>query len=226
MVLKDYTSDEEDSKMQSGGAINSSEKSEGINQELPRNSIRAHALNRLRKLLTIVLKLAKVQGYNDNYQIKGQDGNYIERTDLQSLLNWAVSQDKVMVGLNEFVDLLKKAGVTPEDVLNENLKVRLGGGNYKTIQNESGAKPIVYAEKAPPIPSTAKDAINEDDQGPFQEDFADIPIETFRKANPVIKNAAETFQPPPKEAVAGRLRTLRSRKTPYHGPIAELSDSD
>lgn len=215
LVVKEYSSDEEEE--QTGGNI--SEKMVTQDDGLPKNFIKAHAMNRQRKLLSIILKLAKVDGYNDNLQIKGANGSYLEKSDIVRLLLWSVSQDKFMYGLNEFVDLLKKAGVTSEDVLNENLKARLSGSTASTNipTNVTSEKPTVVYEDKP----TNNEV--------FDKDYSNDMIDNYRKEQ-FNKNAEETYHPTPKEVtVSNGTRTLRPRKKPYDRPnvsFADVSDSD
>lgn len=218
LVVKEYSSSEEEEKeaedrkpiaQKGGGGGNLYMENDG----LPKNFIKAHALNRQRKLLSIILKIAKVEGYNDNLQIKGPNGQFMEKSDIVRLLLWAVSQDKVMFGLNEFVDLLKKAGVTADDVLNENLKVRLSGGS-RSIPIRDTQPTVVYGTNETPTPLKVNEMITPKVEA----------VEHFSE------NAEETYHPPPKEAVVGEgRRTLRDRKKPYDRPkplLANVSDSE
>lgn len=82
-------------------------------------------LERLTKQLQIVLKIANVKGYDSFLRIKGEKGNYIENSNILNLLQNATSPAKILLGQEEFINLLYQAGVEPELISNENIKFRL-----------------------------------------------------------------------------------------------------
>ncbi|KAI1278129.1 hypothetical protein HDE_14405 [Halotydeus destructor] len=89
------------------------------------NFIRDRAVEKQRKLLRIVLKLAGVKGYNHLDQIKLKNGSYMQGTDIVILLIHALSPGKLITGLSEFVDLLHDAQVAPEMIINEHVRAML-----------------------------------------------------------------------------------------------------
>jgi outer membrane biosynthesis protein TonB len=84
-----------------------------------------YTLNRLRSLLLIILKIAQINGYDDETRIRGPDGKIVENSNVIALLNYVTSTGKPLVGEGEFLRLLKKANVDPELILNENAKLKL-----------------------------------------------------------------------------------------------------
>ena len=96
-----------------------------------KNRIKAYAEDRQRKLLNIVMKLALVRGYNDHGHIKLQDGSYMPKTDVGTLLLNALAREKPVQGISEFVDLLREAGVSPTWITNENVRQKLEGRQRK-----------------------------------------------------------------------------------------------
>lgn len=229
MVLNEYSSDEDFSQPQRGGGVETMDTEQS---KLPKNSIRAHALNRQRKILTIIRKLAKIDGYNEQGQIKTRNGTFLERSDIATLVLWAVSQDKIIHGLQEFVELLKTAGVTADEVMNENLRIRLDGTSIANPISKP-AEPIVVQEK-PPVLTTEKDQeqTTEDkrteDEGVENRETAEVdsvesqePIETRTEAP---KRAA-------REVVEGQIKRVRLDRAakPYdrkYGKGFEVSDSE
>lgn len=89
------------------------------------NAIRNHAIDRQRRLLQIMMKLAAVSGYNEDGNLKNKDGTYNKETDIISLLMYALAREKAMRGIDQFVDLLLEARVPPMLITNENLKQKM-----------------------------------------------------------------------------------------------------
>lgn len=89
------------------------------------NWIRDRAFDRYRKLIDITYVLAKYGAFNKDYQIKLRKGGHLVGSDGVALLMHALSPGKHMVGIQEFVELLADAGVTPDMVINENVKAML-----------------------------------------------------------------------------------------------------
>jgi hypothetical protein len=86
---------------------------------------RTHTITRLKSLLLIILKIARINGYDDETRIRGSDGNFIENSNLITLLDYVTSGGKRLVGEEEFFELMKKANVPPELILNENARLKL-----------------------------------------------------------------------------------------------------
>ncbi|KAI1293469.1 hypothetical protein HDE_06233 [Halotydeus destructor] len=119
------------------------------------NYIMNRAIERQRKLLRLILKLASVQGYNDLDHIRLENGSFMTGSDIVPLIMYALSPGKVITGLKEFVDLLYFAKVTPEMVVNENVKAMLQKlydskpatkTNVKTVQIETQPKRVEEPE--------------------------------------------------------------------------------
>jgi len=89
------------------------------------NAIRQHALDKQRKLLMVILQLAKKNLYTDELKIRLKDGTLLEANQFINLLNYALSPGKALAGVNAFVEVLHEAQVTPEMLINENVKLLL-----------------------------------------------------------------------------------------------------
>lgn len=230
MVLKEYSSDEEDvSRMQIGRG---DETMESDQPKAAKNSIRAHALNRQRKILTIIRKLAKIDAYNEHGQIKTKNGTFLERSDIATLVLWAVSQDKIIHGLQEFVELLKTAGVTSDEVMNENLRIRLGGVT-SSIPISKPSEPIVVQENPQPVTTeTTQQEIARDDVGDdYGDDDGDVAEEASEERQQPVEVAPKRAKLSSKEAIEGQVRTVRfpRKAKPYdrkYGKGFDVSDSE
>lgn len=89
------------------------------------NSIRKYAVDRQRKLLSIVLKLAHSGAYNGSGTLMKPDGTPLYEADLINLLLYTLSPGRMIKGLSEFVEILRHAGVTPDEILNNTVKEML-----------------------------------------------------------------------------------------------------
>lgn len=85
----------------------------------------AKAAEKLSKLLRIILKIAIINGYDDDGRIRDENGDIIYQSDLVSLLQKAMSYEKVLIGRNEFIHLLYKAKVPPDLIVNDDMRTRL-----------------------------------------------------------------------------------------------------
>ena len=85
------------------------------------NKIRRHAAERQRKLLSIVLKLASKQLYDSAGRFETRKG----KVEIAPLLMYALSPGRTYPALDEFVELLHKAGVTPDEVINGTVREML-----------------------------------------------------------------------------------------------------
>lgn len=89
------------------------------------NTIRDHAMERQRRLLQIIMRIAAIRGYNENGNIKDRHGKFIEGTDIIPLILYSVTKERLVRGIDAYVDLLVEAKVPPDVITNENLKQRL-----------------------------------------------------------------------------------------------------
>jgi hypothetical protein len=77
------------------------------------------------KVMKILLKLAKINGYDFIGQIRNRRGEFINGSDLISLILNAMSHGKLLLGESEFIHLLNEAKVEPELIINENVRAKL-----------------------------------------------------------------------------------------------------
>lgn len=89
--------------------------------------------------MKILLRLAAIGGYNENGNIKNQNGKFEPDTDISALLEYAMTRGVAAEGLTQFVHLLQKAKVTSDMVVNDNVKRMLQGSRFtkpKTVPVE------------------------------------------------------------------------------------------
>lgn len=122
------------------------------------NSIRKYAAERQQKLLHIVLKLATHGGYDENGNIRGSNG---ESYDVVPLLLHASSPGRNVRGLTDFVNLLYKAGVSPDLIINSSVRDLL------TEMMRRGGQRRIFRRERPenvPLPPPTMDE-HQTDQG-------------------------------------------------------------
>jgi hypothetical protein len=101
--------------------------------------------------IKIILKLAKIDGYDNNLRIKNENGNFIENSNIINLLQNATIAAKVLIGQDAFINLLFNAGVEPDLIVNENVKsklIRLYETKSKSTQTFKELEPRIYTSNA------------------------------------------------------------------------------
>ena len=73
-------------------------------------------------LLDMLVKLARINGFNDEHNIRARDGNFVPNTDIGQLATYAVTPEKLIPGKKQFANLLTAAGISPNAVANENVR--------------------------------------------------------------------------------------------------------
>ena len=74
--------------------------------------------------MKILLKLAKINGYDLVGRVRNKNGSFINDSDLLDLINDAMSHGKLLLGQSEFINLLYEANVEPDLIINENIKAK------------------------------------------------------------------------------------------------------
>lgn len=102
-------------------------------------------LDKFLRQMQIILKIAKINGYDIGGRIRDQTGNFMENSSLINLLSYSMTPGRVLVGEKEFVDLLFEANVDPDSILNDNIRAKL----YKMYSNKqtSVKEPIIEVEQ-------------------------------------------------------------------------------
>ena len=89
--------------------------------------------------MKILLKLAKINGYDLVGRVRNKNGSFINNSDLLDLINDAMSHGKLLLGQIEFINLLYEANVEPDLIINENIKA-------KVLNLYSGSKTVHESE--------------------------------------------------------------------------------
>ena len=92
-------------------------------------------LNKIERILNIVLKLAIIGGYNEDFNIIGRNGDPIENSSIVTLINLALNHENARIGENDFIRLLHDSNVNPNWIINENLRSKLM--NYRSNNNSN-----------------------------------------------------------------------------------------
>lgn len=108
--------------------------------------------DRQRKMLQVVLRLALRGSYDDRETFVSEDGH---RLDIVPLLLHALTPGRSLQGIDAFIDLLYRAGVDPDMIINSDVRSRLqkrrdrGEGSSRPDQDGNQSKP-----RSPESPST------------------------------------------------------------------------
>jgi hypothetical protein len=78
------------------------------------------------RILKIALNLAKIDGFNEDLNIKKIDGTYNENSNLAQLLNITQNKVKINPGIEDLIYQMKKAKINPNLIINEIIKSKLG----------------------------------------------------------------------------------------------------
>jgi hypothetical protein len=96
--------------------------------------------DRTKKLFNVALKLALVNGYDFDLKLVDINGAVVPHSNIELLINHALSHGKLLVGEEQFVQLLHKANVDPEMIVNENIKEKLR--LYRNNNMQKSIKPV------------------------------------------------------------------------------------
>ena len=82
-------------------------------------------IDKLSRIMKIFLKLANIKGYDLIGRVRNQNGDFVNDSDIISLINHSLTHGKLLYGQNEFIKLLFEAKIEPELIINENIKSKL-----------------------------------------------------------------------------------------------------
>lgn len=110
--------------------------------------------DRLLRQLQIILKLAKINGYDISGRIRNQNGNFLSNSSILHLLSYAMTPSRVLIGEQEFIDLLLEANIEPDLLLNDNLRAKVVKKHKQIVDKpEIIIEKPVYKETLPKITS-------------------------------------------------------------------------
>ena len=81
--------------------------------------------DKVKRMIQVILKLAKIEGYDENGRIKAKNGIYLEKSNIINLLNYSMTIGSPLIGEYEFVELLKECKIDPNLIINEKIKSKL-----------------------------------------------------------------------------------------------------
>lgn len=89
----------------------------------------------IERVVTIIVPIALLKAVDNYLRIRNRDGSAVEGSNLKDLLSYALTPGKALVGENEFVELLSRAKVNPDLIINGNLKSKLISYNNNKNQD-------------------------------------------------------------------------------------------
>lgn len=128
-------------------------------------------------IIKTALKLASINGYDDQYRIRNRNGKYLANTNVHDLLNHCMSVGRKLTAENEFIELLAEAGIDPDWILNENVKAKLiplvgyqpKPAQYRPHPSQVSTSSRTFTELPPPqeiinVSSAVENMDDEDDE--------------------------------------------------------------
>jgi hypothetical protein len=173
-----------------------------INNEKKRQQ--RSTIDRLTRILKIILKLASVKGYDEILRVKRDDESYVENSNIISLLNHSMSHGRLLTGLPEFIKLLYDARIDPDLIINENVRAKLYGyiNQNKSVTLDAETNTLNNQLDA----TTVTDSIN-------KNDASTDPI------NNIIDVSTSTEQSQPVQQMLGKRSFENLPKTiDFNGP--------
>ena len=116
-----------------------------IEQKKKNKSVKEKSLDKMNKILTIILKLAKIGGYDEYGRIYDK-GVFLENSSISALILNALTPGRILTGESEFIELLSKAKIDPDMIVNDNVKAKLIKMNNSRLNTEdinTNDEPIV-----------------------------------------------------------------------------------
>ena len=102
---------------------------------------RGYPSDRQTRIMKIALKLAEINGYNEDLNVKRADGTFNTRSNLVKLLNISQTNARGTDGIPEIIRLLHLAKIDPNIIINENMKSRLLEMNNSQINSSRPPPP-------------------------------------------------------------------------------------
>ncbi|RWR98555.1 hypothetical protein B4U79_09641, partial [Dinothrombium tinctorium] len=126
---------------------------------------------KLLRMIKIVLRLASVNGYDDEGRIRSKKGIFIDKSNIITLLNHAMSIGHPLIGEQEFIELLREAKVDPSLIIHENVKTKLANNYVRDDYENIPKEPRVTSNVVDiaPVVNSRKRKFDEVDENVFKE---------------------------------------------------------
>jgi len=174
-------------------------------------------------IIKVALKLATINGYDDQYRIRNRNGKYLVNTNVHDLLNHCMSVGRKLTAENEFIELLAEADIDPDWILNENVKAKLiplvGYKNkpaqYRPHPSQTASKSVrTFTELPPPhdiinVPTVDDNERDEEEEELDMQAVGDL-SDNVEEENESIDEVVETVKRkrPTTRALSSRKRRV------------------
>ena len=134
-------------------------------------------IDKLSRIMKIFLKLANIKGYDIIGRVRNGNGDFVNDSDIIALINHSLTHGKLLLGQNEFINLLFEAKIEPELIINENIKSKLL--NLYTDKNENNIENLpvtnnveeTSVDENPPVIKNRKRKIDSSDDQVLSEEI-------------------------------------------------------
>ena len=140
-----------------------------INQEggrQPQNYTGGTVLEKL-DTYNLILKLGQLGAYDSSRRIRGENGEYVQNTDIAHLIEEAMRPSRVVNGADQFIDLLVSCKVDPSIIVNDTLRSKLVRRMDELANNDSGDDTVIY-DRANDTDTDEENENDNDDAHPSQ----------------------------------------------------------
>ena len=120
---------------QEGGSAENGVSNIDVNTNERFNKIKNKIYEKIHRFIIVILKLAKMNCYDDFLRIKSENGDFLDKSNIVDLLTNSMTVGKILYGEDQFIVLLSKAKVDPKLILNENVRNKLI--EYNKINREA-----------------------------------------------------------------------------------------
>ena len=149
--------------------------------------------SKLLKQIRVILGLAKIQGYDESGRIRDSKGNFIPNSDIVTLINHAMTPGRVLIGQDVFISLLKEAKITPDLIINDNVRSKLAGVT-PSVSAPPVHDPQIHIESTP-VKTPMKRKIENDEAVPFKQQRTDPPVLEREDLKPILKRSRDESPP-------------------------------
>ena len=107
-------------------------------------------------IIKTVLKLASINGYDDQLRIRNSNGQFLDNTNLVDHMTYCMSEGRKLNAEAEFIALLAEADVDPMWIPNENVRAKLMAYSGKRATPAQYRPHPSQLPKRPPAPTSTR----------------------------------------------------------------------
>ena len=157
-----------------------------------------YSLQKLNLVYQIGLKLALINGYDEEFRIRNKNGEIVPNANLLDLIHNSMTVNKNLVGMEEYVQLLAETNANPDWFVNHNVKSSLTSLLAKKSSPRPQTLDLTEKTSSEPIeqpPQVINPITTGAYWGPEKANEKKRILATYRKPPP-LKKAPISYTPP------------------------------